>query len=232
MSYTEVVDTVETPDGLTFRALTIVDEDPQEPEFEGGCPIVQIDAARHYGYHVEMTGYGESSEYDDGLGQGSRRVDASDIISYFVDQLGGKREAIDAFERYLHIYHDGNLVEYGPNQGTDYTYVAYVTRTLWESWGNKGEVGKADMDEYRAWLEGDVYGVVVESKPTVEVEAEPDIRVWRGYGEIDRDGWTEMEDPVWGYYGQEYAEESAREQLAAEVKYHNEKDREVTLFQL
>lgn len=231
MSYTEyaeIVDTVETPDGMTYRALIVQDQDAQEPENAGGCPIVQIASNYYRDTVAEMTGYGVCAEYDDGIATAPRFDNAAEVIAYFAHQLGDKRTAIDTFERYLRIYHDGNLVEYGPNQGTDYTYVAYVTRTLWESWGNTGEVGKADLDEWRAYVEGDTYGIMVEYRPTVEVD---DDRT--GYGiEPDHDGWTETDVTCWGFYGQKYAEESAREELASEVKFHNADDKAATLFQL
>jgi len=222
MSYTEVIDTVETPDGLTFRALIVQDDDAMAPEFDGGCPIVQIDPGRYDGFHAEMTSYGQSAEYPDGLPDTADR-----ILQRF--NAYDKRTAIDTFERYLRIYHDGNLVEYGPNRGTDYTYVAYVTRTLWESWGNTGEVGKADLDEWRAYVEGDTYGVMVEVKPTVEVSDDDDHTDY--YGDVSHDGWTETDATCWGFYGQKYAEESAREELDAEIKWHNSEDKAATLFQ-
>jgi hypothetical protein len=219
MSYTEIVDTIETPDGLTFRALIVQDDDPQEPEFCAGCPIIRIDRGYYSEYHqTEMTSYG--SGQNDGLPES-----ADDILRRFNQY--DKRTAIDTFERYLHIFHDGNLVEWSSQ---DYTYVAYVTRTLWESWGNTGEVGKANLDEWRAYVEGDTYGIMVEVKPTVEIEAEPDIRPWSDA--VDHDGWTETDSTCWGFYGSEYATESAREELAAEVKGHNNADKAETLFQL
>ena len=212
--YAEIVDTVETPDGMTFRALIVQDDDAHEPYFYAGCPIIRIE-----GYRVEMTSYGAGQ--DDGLSRG-----ADEVFSYFRDQLGSM-EAIDTFERYLHIYHDGNITEHSSD---GVTYVAYVTRTLWESWGNTGEVGKADLDEWRAYVEGDTYGVMVEVKPTVDVD-DDDGRTDPYSGDVSHDGWTETDGTCWGFYGQSYAEESARDELAAEVASHNARDAEATLFQ-
>lgn len=232
--YTEIVDSVDTPDGMTFRALIVQDDDPQEPYFDAGCPVLQIDTGRGYSFAVEATNYGAGQ--DDGLTvKGVRDYGtqgAAEILEYFHEHAApcDRRTAIDTFERYLHIYHDGNLVSYGPNQGTDYTYVAYMTRTLWESWGNTGEVGRADLDEWRAYVEGDTYGIMVEYCPTVEIE-DGSVRS-SDYGDVDHDGWTETDGTCWGFYGQQYAEESAREELAAEVASHNDKDAKATLFQL
>ena len=211
MSYTEIVEGVETPDGMTYRALIVQDDDPMAPENDGGCPIVQIDC--DYGtVRANMTGYGVCVEYDDGIATAPRFDNAAEVIAYFAYQLGDKRAAIDTFERYLRIYHDGNLVEYGPNRATDYTYVAYVTRTLWESWGNAGEVGKADLDEWRAYVEGSVYGVVIEELTTWTRDAPCADREGR-VSDDTRETW-ETVDSCGGFYGYEYAEESAREQLA------------------
>ena len=218
MSYTEIVDTVETPDGLTFRALIVQDDDAQAPEFDGGCPIIRIEH-RYGGFDTEMTGYGQCAAYPDGL------PDTADNILRRFNSYD-MRTAIETFERYLRIYHDGNLIEH---ESDGVTYVAYTTRTLWESWGNAGEVGKADLDEWRAYVEGDTYGVMVEVKPTVEVD--DDEAYADHFGDVDHDGWVETDGTCWGFYGQKYAEESAREELAAEVKWHNSEDRAATLFQ-
>jgi len=216
----EVVDTVEASDGTTYRARIEQDIYADEPYFCEGCPIIRVES-RYGGLDAEMTSYGAGQ--NDGLPD-----DASDILRRF--NAYDKRTAIDTFERYLKIYHDGNLVEYGPNRGTDYTYVAYVTRTLWESWGNTGEVGRADLDEWRAYVEGDTYGVMVEYRPTVELDGCTDPEFFNV--PIDHDGWTETDATCWGFYGQQYAEESAREELAAEVKFHNAEDKAATLLQL
>ena len=190
----EVFDTVETTKGEMFRARIVQDVYAEEPENDGGCPVVRLES-RYGGTDAEMTGYGQCSGYPDGLPES-----AADILTRF--NVYDKRTAIDTFERYLRIFHDGNLVEYGPNQGTDYTYVAYVTRTLWEAWGNTGEVGKADLNEYRAWVEGDVYGVIVEELTT-----------WtKSDSSETRESWEEV-DSCFGFYGLRYAEESAREEL-------------------
>jgi len=210
-SYTdaEVVDTVENDMGETFRARIFQDIYADEPEFDGGCHIVQVINGRH-GLDAEMTGYGQCAEYPDGL-----LHSASDIIERFghVGRMDGDmRTGIDIFERYLRIFHDGNLVEYGQNRATDYTYVAYVTRTLWESWGNTGEVGKADLDEWRAYVEGAVYGVVIEELTTWTRDVPCADREGR-VSDDTRETW-ETVDSCGGFYGYEYAEESAREQLA------------------
>lgn len=192
---------VVTTDHGVYRAAVTRDMDPQEPDFDGGCPVVQIDSG-HYSTTARMTGYGQCAEYTDGLPR-----EASEIIEYFTGQLGGTREGIDTFERYLKIFHDGNLVEFGgPNNYTDYTYVAYVTRALWESWGCAGEVGKADKSEWEAYIEGDVYGVEIERASAFDEDGEPT-------------GWTEIDGVVWGYYGEDNAKENAEMELRSEIKF-------------
>lgn len=182
-----------------YRAKIERDEYPEQPENDGGYPVVRIDTNRGYSFKPEMTGYGNG--YDDGL---SRPAD--EILAYFHERTGDSRGAIDMFERYLRIFHDGNLSEYGPNQGTDYHYVAFATRTLWESWGNDGEVGKAELDEYRYWIEGDVYGVDVEKAVSFDSDDEPD--VWESVGEVE----------CWGFFGEDYAKQTAQDELTAEIK--------------
>lgn len=195
-----------------FRVRIVREDPPSEPEHEGGCPIIQIDRDP---FGATMTSYGKSTVYTDGLPRG-----ADEIIEHFANQINSlsfaslvSDEAIDTFERYLRIFHDGNLVRYGPDNSTDYTYVAYITRTLWEAWGNspKSEVGKADMDEWISYLEGDVWGIIPEKLTT-----------WAELGDDGkptgktRETWekTTPDDATWGYYGEDVVKQEAEELLA------------------
>lgn len=189
-----------------FR-VRIEHDDPREPEHDGGCPIIRIESGRS-NISATMTSYGQSSEYTDGLPES-----AADILDRFHAVTGDKRGAIDTFERYLRIFHDGNLVRYGPNHSTNSTYVAYITRTLWEGWGNspKSEVGKADMDEWASYLEGDVWGIIPERLVTWA-------RVDDGVPLLDvtRNTWEEAtkDDATWGYYGEGIAKQEAEHVLS------------------
>lgn len=191
-----------------YRVRIIRDGSPQEPEFEGGCPIVQI-ISGHSNISASMTGYGHSATYSDGMDVPGLREygnhTAAEIIEYF--SQGDKRQGIDTFERYLRIFHDGNLAVL--HNDTDYTYVAYITRTLWESWGNSGEVGKADMTEWISYLEGDVWGLVAEKLTTWAKVDNPDER---------KEEWEEIDDgSVWGYYGEDVVKQEAERVLQSEV---------------
>ena len=73
--------------------------------------------------------------------------------------------------------------------------------------------------------------MMIEVKPTVEVSDDDD-RTDPYSGDVSHDGWTETDATCWGFYGQKYAEGSARDELAAEVKWHNDEDKAVTLLQL
>lgn len=188
-----------TPHGV-YRAKIERDECPEAPENDGGCPIVQIDTNRGYSFKASMTGYG--SGYEDGLGR-----TAAEILEYFHQRTGYTRDAFDMFERYLRIFHDGTMVETGGDQRSDCYYVAYVTRTLWESWGNvSAPIETAEMTEWEAYLDGDVYGVGVEQATSFDENGEPDV-------------WTETGDGMcWGHYGEEWAKQDGEENLASEIK--------------
>lgn len=185
-----------TPHGV-FRAIIQRDEHPEAPDFEMGCPIVRIETNRGYTFRAEMTGYGDVSAAQDGLPD-----TAANILERFRQIDGYTRTAIDTFERYLKIFHDGSIYEYGPNQSTDSYYVAYVTRAMFvESWGNTGEVAPAEMGEYVAWLEGDVYGVGVEKAIAFDEDGDPI-------------AWAEVDDiMVWGHYGEDWAKRAAEDDL-------------------
>jgi len=89
----------------------------------------------------------------------------------------------------------------------DYTYVTYDD-AAWREWAGAPE-GSANMSEYRAYAEGDVWGWVVEKRVTWHAD-DPDCG--------DRETWEHV-DSCWGYYGRngangEYLEQCARDALA------------------
>jgi hypothetical protein len=59
---------------------------------------------------------------------------------------------------------------------------------------------REEADEYRAWCDGDVWGIVVEREEYVPRTDEVD--------------WSEVDPPVWGHYGYDYAVSTARSMLA------------------
>lgn len=95
------------------------------------------------------------------------------------------------FEKYLRAYHGVTQVETW--HSGNYWYITYDDASWRAAAGT--EPGSASMDYYQAWCTGDVYGWIIERE-------NPDSGEW------------EDVDSCWGYYGWEWAKESALEAFA------------------
>ncbi|MGW3336183.1 hypothetical protein ACWDCL_01715 [Streptomyces sp. NPDC001009] len=105
---------------------------------------------------------------------------------------------IETFTRYVSIMHGGIVLESAPDDGP---------RSLWYMTGDeildldRGLLSEgyleAEMEEYEAWLAGDVWGFVIEETDDPETD-EPD---WRPV------------DSCHGFYGASYARAQARDAL-------------------
>ena len=174
-----------------WRVRLVSDDDAEQPYDDGATPILCLMPGGYNGYSVEAFN-----------SQAAPYVDAAQRLLH----LGQ-----DALERYLGIFHGAVSVQsYGINdsRATDNVYIAFDTAAWRES------MGITDLDrlksenylsEVRAWLEGDTYGYIVER--------------FREYTKLYSDGSTEegeeweLVDSCYGYYGREYAEETARQAL-------------------
>lgn len=190
MSYDEILDTSE--DGR-FRVKLVADEYPDEPYDYGQSPLMRLDYG-HYGWPAEhvMTG--------------GRPTEADAYVEAAAARWGPD---FDLLEKYLRAYHGATKVETW--HSGSYWYVTYDS-AAWREWAGAPE-GSADMSEYRAWCEGDVWGWVVEKNVTWHAD-DPD------YGDMAT--WEHV-DSCWGYYGSdgangEYLRQSAREALTYAVE--------------
>lgn len=182
------------------------DEYPDEPYDCGQPPLIRIE--RRYGTSAEHVMVGE------------RPTDNDDRIEEAAAHFAGR---LKLFEKYLRAFHGATVIkQYGPNNATDYTYIVYDTPAWVKSIGYDDKIApRADydaakavqMDEYIAYLEGDVYTYDVERK--VHVKSRKDIHV-NGEPlrteEREYDEW-ELVDSCGGFYGEEYAREAALEAL-------------------
>lgn len=143
----------------TRRVVLSVDEYGTEPEFDLGCPVLRVES---YGWrtHVHDTGYGGASADRDGI-----EGEAAAILQHFIERHG-ESDGIDAFNRYLCIFHGGSA---RPFRSTVHrggpTYVTYDTRAMRAYWGLTGD----DLDrsapeagEYKAYIDGEVYWLATE----------------------------------------------------------------------
>lgn len=175
----EVLDT--TTDGQ-YRAILVLDTDADEPYNDGATPLIRTD-----GYRAEAVN-AQADEY----------AEAYNRFSELPDNY-------EAFERYLRIFHGArNVKTYGPNRATNYQHITFDTDEWAEVVGCPEEHREdaADMDEYIAYLEGDVYVTQLE-------RTEP--------GACGHDGCTDhtdwvVVDSIGGFYGDnEYTRQAYRE---------------------
>lgn len=113
-------------------------------------------------------------------------------------------EAAETFERWARIFHGAVTMYDSSHDGA--ACVWYLTGEVIEREGIADPMAclKAERDEYRAWAEGDVWGYVIERRVTwTLMDADDEMHTW------------EHEESCFGFYGLEYAEESASEAFKA-----------------
>jgi hypothetical protein len=200
MTEREVIQTIHLDDGTEYRAVIQHDPNPEEPYNDGGWPILRLTWSDSQGrWRAEEFNH-QARPYVDKFNESTNRA----------GYKGGY--ATETFERYLRIFHGNTLTHsYGPNQGTDYTYFAFDT----EEWRDRMGLAapplshETPLNEIRAWIEGDVWGIGVEERYNPDEGLEPD------------EGWDETEEGMtWGYYGAKYATEEAKELFALTIKNH------------
>lgn len=195
-------ETVIERDGLRVR----IDSDtyPEPPYNDGGTPLLRVSSSR----------YGEAPEQ---VTEITPYVLPDEIIKaarHFLFDLGDEAK----FERYLRIYHGTTSIKWwGDSRATDYNYVTFDTAAWREELGltdqyltDHAELFKSDianMDEWIAYVTGEVYGVVIEELVTwVRFHGD-------GVTVFDTRQEWELVDSCYGFYGYEYAVESAKEQF-------------------
>ena len=228
MSYSEVV---EERDGLRVRL--VLDDGPSEPYDDGGSPLLRL----KFGDFYSLTRWA-----------GAEQV--TEITSYVVDdgiiEAAARwwAEESDVFERYLRAFHGTTEVKWYDSRDGDYAYVTFDTADWRAEMGLTDEylashagIVLADMTEWRAYVEGDVYGYVVErlapvvdqddltyARETLGGDARYDDVVTLAEGRAGiacAEGvgvWVEVEDgSLWGLYGTDYAVKAAYEAFDAEL---------------
>lgn len=211
MSYT--VETITLDEYPHFRARIVTDEYPDAPYDDGSSPIVRVAySRRHDGWEAEQVDSGTSHRIDSGI---------EDAAAKWGDD-------VDKFERYLRIFHGTTAIKWFDSG--DFSCVTFDTAVWREEMGlteahlaAHPEVrdGLANMDEYRAYIEGDVYGIVIE-KLVQWVKLAGDQPIFQNDDGSDgiREEWEDV-DSFFGFYGDVdgYVTETAREMLkdAAEV---------------
>jgi hypothetical protein len=194
MSYEE---TLRTSDDGQWRVRLIADESPPEPYDDGQSPLLRI----------EYTSRGWIPEHVMATG---RPADDDARIESAASQWGyGWNRGL--FEKYLRAYY-GTREIVAWHSG-DCWYITYDT-ARWRSYigfepGAETPHPLVNMDEWRAYCEGDCWGYIVERRVTWYRDGDP---------ATTRTTWEEVEDgSCWGFYG-DYGREAALEAYEAEVQ--------------
>jgi hypothetical protein len=182
----EILET--SPDGR-YRVKLVLDDCPDEPYDCSQSPLIRLDSR----------GYGWSAEH---IQTGDR---PTSLDHHAEDAAARCGTDFTLLTRYLGAWFGATKVEWW--HSGSYWYITYDS-AAWREWCGAPE-GSADMSEYRAYCEGDVWGWVVEKNVTWSADDDRD----------DMSTW-EHEDSCWGYYGSdgangEYLRQSAREALEA-----------------
>lgn len=182
-----------------YRVVTKYDEDPPEPYDDGGAPIWRVDRPMFYSeaYADHMSSL-SSYVPDDGI--------AAAIEKWWHDP--------DTLDRYLRIFHGVTVTERWFSGS--YWYFTCDPAHWREAMGLTDEAtrregyGDSLMDEWKAYCEGDVYLVMVQERQEVHTQyLDFAGDVVREYTDTE---WVNVES-VGGYYGMEWARESALEML-------------------
>jgi hypothetical protein len=184
------IDTVTVDAFPRYRARIVADVDPQPPYDDGSVPIIRVAYDTRHGWTAEQVADVTSYTVHDAIVAAARR-------------WGGD---VDTFTRYVRAFHGVTRVEqYDPREGG--TYLALDPADWRDEVGASVEAIAAQddlMGEFRAYLEGDTYGIVVDKLST-----------WHNpeTGE-DRDEW-DFVDQCWGFYGDAggYVADRAREMI-------------------
>lgn len=182
-------DAIDTTNSGEYRVRLVLDNDPEAPYDVGSSPILSR-AWDRWRYRADQVTSVTSYKVADGI------VDALHVWG-----------DCEKFRRYCRIFHGVTAFRaYTGRDGTEYLTLDPA------DWREKvgAPAGSISLEEWIAYLEGDVWGWVVERRETLE-------SVWRNTaGEVtfasESEDWTEV-DSCWGYYGRKYAEEAALEAL-------------------
>jgi len=169
------------------RVRVVQDEDPHTPETD--VPTARID-----GGHVEYLAGKDVSE-----------VDTRQLLGAW-NTLGDW----DKIGRWLRMFHGATAVEIIDSR--DGTFVMFDT-PKWRKYNGISETVSltGEAADWRAWLDGEVYGVIVERTTTTKTTS-IDMATGDMVSQDENDGWREI-GSTWGFFGREDAEESAREEL-------------------
>lgn len=135
------------------------------------------------------------------------------------DRLFGKYDDDDAvkmFTRWARVFYGITVVEQRPHDGSWSLWYVTPENLAETSWPAE-RVIEAEFKEYRAWDEGDAYGVIVEKRVVLvprddEDRNDPDLNL-----ADETETWETVED-CWNYIGHAYATSAAKETFESYAK--------------
>lgn len=182
-----------------YRVRVEIDDDPQNPrdDYEGWAAVLTQLGDR----------YGQPDKDHD-----QRIIDAWEHGRAAWKPNGvfcGTSHDTEKVERYARAYLGAVAVDWWDDPRSDSRVFGYITAEAAEREGIPDPAGalRAELAEYAAYCEGDVYGYVIEERAHWQ-------RTDEGHEDEEREDWQVVES-VWGFYGWEYAEQEARRALSA-----------------
>jgi hypothetical protein len=168
----------------TKRVVLFDDPDPDAPYDDGSSPLLRL-----YSFRNDW-----------------RAEQVTEVTSYvvhprIVEALARWARDSSLFERYCRIFHGATTFQYWDS------FVSLDPADWREKVG--APAGSVSTKEWRAYIDGDVYGIAEQEVVTVTATNQSGEEVSR------RQDWLTT-DSVWGFYGYEYAVEAARETYLSE----------------
>lgn len=199
--YSQQAAVLETPHGI-FRALLEHDDYPDAPDYDMGCPVYSYE----YRWGVRMDDKPSTGSWsDDHSG-----IDFHAAVTHFYDRSQGFSEAIETLDRWLRVFHGGGVREISSSiwQGDPY-YLVYETKAMREAWGQTGEMLDTSAPEnadWQAFIDSDVWTATAQQACSFDEDGEPD-------------DWTDIDGPVCGHFGEEWARDAAADMLKWAIEH-------------
>jgi hypothetical protein len=119
-----------------------------------------------------------------------------------------RADAEDLFIRWARIFHGVTVIEDRPHDGAWSFWYVMPDKAKESTWPPE-KIIEAEIKEYRAWAEGEVYAYVIEKSLTWVPKGGQEVNDFPG----EMTTWHE-EESCGGLIGREYAEEAAKEAFA------------------
>lgn len=178
-----------------YRLVLKQDTDASSPREDQDCNLANV--ITHKGQRCL-----DVDEDGGPLEEGWRRIESRYV------------NAVPVFARWARTFHGATVIEQWPYGGARSIWYV-MPEKLAETTVPAEKIIEEEVEEYRKWVDGEVYGYVIEKNVTripkdAEDREDPDL-------DDETTEWEHVES-CWGHIGREYAEEAAREAFAPYVE--------------